>query len=93
MTTALRPPPPPPPRQPPAIVAGTGPTLTARRAKSVPKPTFLEQALPSIQLGKERLELMSLTMIEADMGCKLADLLLYLAEHPNVVSVELQVLS
>ena len=31
--------------------------------------------------------------IEADMDRKLADLLLYLAEHLNVVSVELQVLS
>ena len=50
--------------------------------------------MASVQAGEERLELMSLT-IEADMGSKLADLLLYVAEHPNVtvVSVELQVLS
>ena len=34
---------------------------------------------------------MSLT-IEADIDSKLAVLLLYVAEHPNVVSVELQVL-
>ena len=63
-------------------------------AKTVPKPlaTLLEKTLASVQSGKERFELMSLT-IEADMDSKLADLLFYVTEHPNVVSVELQVLS
>ena len=31
--------------------------------------------------------------IEADTDCKLEDLLFYVAEHPNVVSVQLKVLS
>ena len=48
--------------------------------------------MASVQAGKERLEPMSLN-IEADMDPKLADLLLNVSEHPNVVSVELQVLS
>ena len=86
------PPPPPPPPQPLAVFGGTGPPRPARRTKRVPKPTLLEKALASVQAGKERLELMSLN-IEADMDRKLADLLLYVSEHPNVVSVELQVLS
>ena len=84
--------PPPPPPQPLAIFGGTGPPRTARRTKRVPKPTLLEKALASVQAGKEHLELMSLN-IEADMDRKLAALLLYVSEHPNVVSVELQVLS
>ena len=86
------PPPSPPPSQPQAVVDGTGLPHTIRRAKRVPKPTFLEKALASVQAGKERLELMNLT-IEADMDSKLADRILYISEHPNVVSVELQVLS
>ena len=90
--TTAPPRPPPPPPQPLAVFGGTGPPRTARRTKRVPKPTLLEKALASVQAGKERLELMSLN-IEADMDRKLADLLLYVSEHPNVVSVELQVLS
>ena len=81
-TTAPPPPSPPPPPlpQPSAAVAGTGPPRPTRRAKRVPnlKPTLLEKALASVQ---------------SDMAHKLADLLFYVAEHPNVLSVELQVLS
>ena len=98
-TTAPSPPPPPPlpPPQPPAAVARTGQRRPSRRAKRVPKPTLLEKALAMlalVQSGKEQLELLSQT-IEAEMDSKLADLLfqVYVAEHPNVVSVELQVLS
>ena len=46
--------------------------------------------MASVQGGEERVELMSLT-IKTDMDSKLVDLLLYIAEHPNAVSVELQV--
>ena len=60
------PPPPPPPAQPPAVVAGIGLSRRARRAnlKRVPKPKLLKKALISVQSGKERLELMSLTIEE-----------------------------
>ncbi len=68
------------------------PAKRAKRQKALPKPTFLERALASVKAGAVRLDLMGLT-IEADMDRKLADLLLFVEEHPCVFSVELQVLS
>ena len=59
---------------------------------SVPKQTSLEKALASVRAGAGRLHLIGLT-IEADMDRKLADLLVFVQEHPYVFSVELQVLS
>lgn len=73
-------------------VAVFKPRRRVSRVKAVPKPTFLERALASVKEGKGRLDLMGLT-IEADMDRKLADLLLYVEEHPYVFSVELQVLA
>ena len=50
--TTVQPPPPSPPPPPPqqqAAVAGTGPPRPARRAKIVPKPTLLENALALVK--------------------------------------------
>ena len=94
-TTTPPSPQPPPPLQPLAVVTGQGaPPRQTHEACS--EANFIGESLGISPGRKERLELKSLIIV-ADMDrnliCKLADLLLYVKEHPNVVSVKMQVLS